>query len=207
MLILVVDNVNPLSDDEPGEIRMKVVLINGSARNNGSCSFILNKMKDAFEKNQSDVIKYDISDMNIGYCKGCKKCYKDGVCIQNDDVERIVKDIISADYVVIATPSYWADVPGQLKTFFDRNTPFGDTNANRVLNADKVIKGIGISVRAGNSEKENEVILDFIDHYYGHLGIKPIKRFSVRNVDNLEDLMKQNNIIKEICNFALQIKN
>lgn len=29
---------------------MKVILINGSARNNGSCSFILNKMKDAFER-------------------------------------------------------------------------------------------------------------------------------------------------------------
>ncbi|MDE6111559.1 MAG: flavodoxin family protein [Eubacterium sp.] len=186
---------------------MKVVLINGSARNNGSCSFVLNKMKDAFEANQADVIKYDISDMNISYCKGCKKCYQDGVCIQNDDIERIVKDILSSDYVVIATPSYWADVPGQLKTFFDRNTPFGDTNENRVLTADKEIKGIGIAVRAGNSEKENEVILDFIDHYYGHLGISPIKRFSVRNADKLEDLMKQNEVINEIYDFALQIKN
>ncbi|MCI9642007.1 MAG: flavodoxin family protein [Eubacterium sp.] len=183
---------------------MKVVLINGSAKNNGSCSFILNKMKEAFAKNQSDVIKYDISDMNIGYCRGCKKCYKDGLCIQNDDVERIVKDIISSDYVVIATPSYWADVPGQLKTFFDRNTPFGDTNENRALVVGKEIRGIGIAVRAGNSKKENEVILDFIDHYYGHLGIKPFKRFSVRNVDNLEDLMKQNNVINEICNFVSQ---
>ena len=53
---------------------MKVVLINGSARNNGSCSFVLNKMKDAFETNQADVIKYDISYKNIGYCKGCKEC-------------------------------------------------------------------------------------------------------------------------------------
>ena len=184
---------------------MKVVLINGSAKNNGSCSFILNKMKEAFAKNQSDVIKYDISDMNIGYCRGCKKCYKDGLCIQNDDVERIVKDIISSDYVVIATPSYWADVPGQLKTFFDRNTPFGDTNENRALVVGKEIRGIGIAVRAGNSKKENEVILDFIDHYYGHLGINPIKRFSVRNVDKLEDFMKQNKVINEIYDFAKQI--
>lgn len=185
---------------------MKVVLINGSARNNGSCSFVLNKMKDAFETNQSDVVKYDISDMNIGYCKGCKKCYDDGVCIQSDDVEMIVKDILSSDYVVIATPSYWADVPGQLKTFFDRNTPFGDTNSKRILKAEKEIKGIGISVRAGKTEKEKEVIFDFIDHYYGHLGINPIKRFSITQVDKLDDLLKQENVIEEIYNFALQIK-
>lgn len=56
-----------------------------------------------------------------------------------------------------------ADVPGQLKTFFDRNFPFSDTNPNRILTANKEIKGIGIAVRAGKSEKENEVILDFIE--------------------------------------------
>lgn len=162
-------------------------------------------MQEALAANQFDVIKYDIADMNIGCCKGCKKCYTDGRCVQSDDVQMIVKDILSSDYVVIATPSYWADVPGQLKTFFDRNTPFGDTNPNRILVADKEIKGIGIAVRAGKSEKENEVILDFVDHYYGHLGIKPIKRFSIRNVDKLEDLMKQDKTISEIYNFALNI--
>lgn len=190
-----------------GGVFMKAVLINGSARNNGSCAFILNKMKEALEVNRFDVIKYDIADMNIGYCKGCKKCYTDGRCVQNDDVQMIVNDILSSDYVVIATPSYWADVPGQLKTFFDRNTPFGDTNPNRILTADKEIKGIGIAVRAGKSEKENEVILDFVDHYYGHLGIKPVKRFSIRNVDKLEDLMKQKNVVDKIYNFALQINS
>lgn len=184
---------------------MKVTLINGSARDSGSCSFLLDNMKLAFEKNNYEVIKYDIANMNIKYCLGCKKCYTDGKCVQCDDVEMIVRDILSSDYVVIATPSYWADVPGQLKTFFDRNTPFGDTNLNRIITADKQIKGVGIAVRAGNSEKENEIILDFIDHYYGHLGIKPIKRFSVRNVDKLEDLIKQEKAINEIYNFALQI--
>lgn len=182
---------------------MKATLINGSARNNGSCAYILNKMKQAFEKKSFDVIQYNISDMNIGYCKGCKKCYTDGRCIQQDDVQMIVKDILSSDYVVIATPSYWADVPGQLKTFFDRNTPFGDTNENRIIVTDKVIKGIGIAVRAGKSEKENEVILNFIDHYYGHLGIMPVKRFSVRAVDSLDDLIQKKDVIEKICNFAL----
>ncbi len=184
---------------------MKATLINGSARVNGSCSFLLDKMISAFEKHNIETVKYNISQMNIAYCIGCKNCYQTGKCVHNDDVQMIVADILNSDYVVIAAPSYWADVPGQLKTFFDRNTPFGDTNDNRILKAEKEIKGIGIAVRAGKSERENEIILDFIDHYYGHLGINPIKRFSVRNVDKLEDLMKQKNAVNEIYNFALQI--
>lgn len=184
---------------------MKAVLINGSARNNGSCSYLLDRIKAAFEQNGFDVIKYNISDMDIQYCVGCKTCYKDGKCVHQDDVLQIVKHIFTSDYVVIASPSYWADVPGQLKTFFDRNTPYGDTNPKRILKAEKEIQGIGIAVRAGKSEKENEVILDFIDHYYRHLGIKPIKRFSVREVDKLEDLLLRQNIMDEIYSYIVNL--
>ena len=158
-------------------------------------------MISAFDKNEIDTKKYNISQINISYCQGCKHCYIDGKCIQNDDTQVIVSDILTSDYVVIATPSYWADIPGQLKTFFDRNTPYGDTNPKRILKAEKEIKGIGIAVRAGKSEKENEVILDFIDHYYGYLGITPIKRFSVRDVDNLDDIINNQSIIDEILSL------
>lgn len=54
--------------------------------------------------------------------------------------------------------------------------------------------------------KTNDVILDFIDHYYNHLGITPIKRLSVRDVDNLDDLINNQSIIDEIFNFALKIR-
>lgn len=185
---------------------MKITLINGSARDNGSCSYILDRIKASLNECFTDIVKYDISRMNINYCLGCKKCYTDGKCVQNDDVKTIVSDILNSDYVVIATPSYWADVPGQLKTFFDRNTPFGDTNSNRVLAASKEIKGIGIAVRAGKSDKENDVILGFINHYFGHMGIEPIKSFSIREVDSLDDLLNKNDCLTEICSFAAGLK-
>lgn len=183
---------------------MKITLINGSARDNGSCAFILDRIAEVFDKNSDEILKYNISKMKIKYCIGCKSCYENGKCVHNDDVEMIVKDILSSDYVVIAVPSYWADVPGQMKTFIDRNTPFGDTNDNRVLKAKKEINGIGIAVRAGKTERENEIILDFIDHYYGHLGIKPLKRFSLTEVNELKDLAKKEKIIKEMCNCIRQ---
>ena len=97
-------------------------------------------------------------------------------------------------------------MPGQLKTFFDRNTPFGDTNPNRIVKAKKQVLGVSIVVRAGNSEKENEIILDFIEHYYGHMGITPIQRFSIRNTDSLDDLItKQKRNLEEICAFAVSL--
>lgn len=167
---------------------MKATCIVGSARSNGSTACLIDAILSGMREAGIDAIKHCIGEKDIRYCLGCKRCYSNGRCPQHDDVYEIVSDILSSDYVVIAAPSYWADVPGQLKTFFDRNTPFGDTNPNRILTADKPIKGIAIAVRAGVRAQENELILNAITHYFGHLGIDPIKRISVCGVDTLDDL-------------------
>lgn len=170
---------------------IKVTCIVGSARANGSTGYLIDTFIQGLDKTAVEVRKYCIGDVKIGFCHGCKKCYTDGECIQKDDVKTIVSDIISSDYVVIAAPSYWADVPGQLKTFFDRNTPYGDTNPNRSLQADKPVKGIAVAVRAGIRAQENEQILNSIEHYYGHLGIETVKRISICETDTLNDLLEK----------------
>ena len=169
---------------------MKVTCINGSARNNGSCNYLLDSFVNGItENNNAEIVKYCVGDADLHFCKGCKKCYIDGKCVISDDVQKIVKDILSSDIVVIAAPSYWADVPAQLKTLFDRTTPYGDTNPNRILTTQKPIKGIAIAVRAGVREHENELILNAIEHYYGHLGIDTVKRISITQTDKLDDLI------------------
>lgn len=169
---------------------MKVTCINGSARNNGSCQHLIDSLIDGFAENNADVVAYCAGEANMHFCKGCKKCYADGTCAQDDDVQKIVADILTSDIVVIAAPSYWAGVPAQLKTLFDRTTPYGDTNPARILKAAKPIKGIAIAVRAGMREVENELILNSIEHYFGHLGIETIKRISITRTDTLDDLLK-----------------
>ena len=185
---------------------MKATCIVGSARSNGSTAYLIDTIARGMRAAGAEVQKYCIGQANIRYCLGCKKCYTDGLCAQKDDVHKIVSDILESDWVVIAAPSYWADVPGQLKTFFDRNTPYGDTNPNRVLRADKPIKGIAIAVRAGVRPQENELILNAIQHYYGHLGIETVKRISVCETDSLEDLLtKHPDVIEEVYELGKNI--
>lgn len=170
----------------------KLTCIVGSPHINGSSAYLI----DSFIKGLSDteimIKKYYVDDLKMNYCYGCKKCYVDGECVQHDDVKNVILDILSSDYVVIAAPSWWANVPAQLKTFFDRTTPYGDTNPNRIIKSGKHIKGIAIAVRAGMREQENELILNAIQHYFGHLGIETIERISVTQTDTLEDLKAKN---------------
>lgn len=169
----------------------KITCIVGSTHKNGSCAYLVDTFINGIDNPAVTVKKYNINEIKMNYCYGCKKCYSDGECVQSDEVKTVVLDILSSDYVVIAAPSWWADIPAQLKTLFDRTTPYGDTNPNRKYKADKPVKGIAIAVRAGVREQENELILNSIQHYYGHLEIGTIERISVCQTYTLNDLLEK----------------
>lgn len=182
---------------------MKATCIIGSARNNGSCATLINAIAQGMCESGVEVVKYCVGDMDLHFCKGCKKCYSGGECVQCDDVQKVIGDMLTSDCVVIAAPSYWAGVPAQLKALIDRTTPYGDTNSNRKYMADKPIKGVAVAVRAGVREQENCLILDAIEHYFGHLGIETIKRVSVTQTDTLDDLKsKHQDKIDELYLFG-----
>ncbi len=169
---------------------VKITCIIGSPHPGGSCAHLIDTFIKGAEKSAA-IKKYCIGDLKVNYCYGCKKCYETGECVQNDEVKNVVLDILNSDCVVIAAPSWWADVPAQLKTLFDRTTPYGDTNPKRKYKADKTAKGIAIAVRAGVREAENELILNSIQHYFGHLGIETVERISVCQTDSLNDLLEK----------------
>ena len=108
-----------------GGYTIKATCIVGSARSSGSTAYLIDTIAAGMREAGVAVTKYCIGKENLRYCLGCKKCYIDGECVHHDTVKQIVSDILSSDFVVIAAPSYWADVPGQLKTLFERNTPYG----------------------------------------------------------------------------------
>ncbi|MGE5473967.1 MAG: flavodoxin family protein [Ignavibacteriales bacterium] len=184
---------------------MKAICIIGSPRSNGSTAYIVDKIIKGMKEVGISTTRYCLGEMNINYCLGCKKCYEDGgKCIQNDDVNIIINDLLKSDIVLIASPSYWGDITGQLKVFFDRNTPYCDTNVNRV-NIPKGKKGISVAIRAGKSDRENIHIIESIEHYFGHLGIQPIGSFALKEINKISDLMQRDEDIEKAYEFGKNV--
>ena len=184
---------------------MKALCIIGSPRNNGSSAIIVDKMIEGMSESGIEVTCYCLGDMCIKYCLGCKKCYEaSSKCVQNDDVDIIMNDLLKADIIIIASPSYWGDITGQLKVFFDRNTPYCDTNENRI-EVPKGQSGVSIAIRAGQSEKENLHIIESIEHYFGHLGIKPISSLSITGVNTVDDLFGKKDKLSEAYELGKNI--
>ena len=186
---------------------MNILCLNGSPRRNGSSVMLIEQILAGFQAEAHDVKTWLLGEANIGYCTGCKTCHRTGRCVQRDDMDEIIHDLIAADLVIVASPSYWGDVTGQMKVFFDRNTPYSDTNPS----ADKLVipdgkRGIAVAVRAGKTERENLHILDSIEHYFGHLGVMPYGRLSVTGVDTLEDLNGQPEALRRAYELGEQLR-
>lgn len=184
---------------------MKALCINGSPRDNGSTAYLIEKVVQGMQEKGIKTKSYCLGNLKLNYCLGCKKCYEKGVCIQNDDMNTLINELKLADIIVIGTPDYWGDVSGQLKVFFDRNTPYANTNINRISMPHPKF-GIAISVREGPEEFENTNIINSINHYFGHLEIQPIARLSVTDTSNLDDLLKnQQDKIEEAYQIGQRI--
>ncbi|KAB3524821.1 flavodoxin family protein [Alkaliphilus serpentinus] len=189
------------------EVKMRIICIIGSARSNGSTAAIVDKIIEGMRESNVEVSRYCLGDMNVNFCLGCKKCYEySGRCIQNDDMDTIMSDLLKSDIVVIASPSYWGDITGQLKVFFDRSTPYCDTNENRIA-IQKGKKGISVAIRAGQSDRENIHIIESIEHYYGHLGITPIASLSIKGVNTIDDLYSKEDEINRAYELGKNIIN
>jgi len=116
----------------------------------------------------------------------------------------LIDGILNSDIVLLASPSYWGDVTGQMKVFIDRCLPLCNAKTNKTpVPPGKV--GISVALRAGNSVFENQHIIETFEHYFGHLGIKPVARLTAEGVGKLPDLKAMNSKLKEAYNLGCSL--
>jgi multimeric flavodoxin WrbA/putative sterol carrier protein len=88
-----------------------------------------------------------------------------GKCWIEDDYRRIVKHLLAADGIVLASPVYFLHVTGQMKTFLDRSLAFGHKPRSTWK------PGMAISVSAGYGESHTADYLASLLRVYGAFSI------------------------------------
>jgi multimeric flavodoxin WrbA len=183
---------------------MKALCIIGSPREDGSTALVVGKMIEGLVERGVDVARYGLGSLEINYCKGCHTCEQIRRCVQRDVMDVIVKDLFEADSVVVASPSYWGDVTGQLKVFIDRCNPLCNAKTGETEVPPGKI-GVAVAVRAGQSVAENQHIVDTIAHFFGHLGIALLGRLTVEGVEQPADLRQKPEKMQEAYELGLRI--
>jgi multimeric flavodoxin WrbA len=102
---------------------MKIVIINGSPRKNGSTNRILTQFNDSIKNKFPDIVIdfINLIDENPSFCLGCQNCYKIGKCIINTDRMEEIHDLIDqSDGIIFGSPTYSCNVSGLFKVFHSR---------------------------------------------------------------------------------------
>lgn len=100
---------------------MNVLILNGSPRKHGNIARMLSAIESEVVSLGGNVTALCISDLQVKPCTGCMACRKKGSCVlPEDDAQLILRRIQACDLLVIGSPCYWGNIPGQLKILFDR---------------------------------------------------------------------------------------
>ena len=98
----------------------KVIVISTSLRHGSNSDMLAEKFVEGAKAAGNDVEKISLVGKNIQFCKGCMGCQKLGRCVIKDDVNDIMAKVLKADVVCWATPIYYYEMSGQMKTLIDR---------------------------------------------------------------------------------------
>lgn len=101
----------------------KVYIVSSTPRKNGNSQILAEEFARGAIETGHCVTKIDIRDLNLKFCIGCMYCQSHDKCVLDDDMNKLYTDIQSSDVLVFATPIYYYEMSGQLKTFLDRLNP------------------------------------------------------------------------------------
>ncbi|MBR1935698.1 MAG: flavodoxin family protein [Muribaculaceae bacterium] len=98
----------------------KVVVISTSMRPGSNSHQLAVQFAEGAKAAGHDVELISLRGKNIKFCIGCLSCQTTGACVFNDDVPAIMDSVLNADVVAWATPIYYYEMAGQMKTLIDR---------------------------------------------------------------------------------------
>lgn len=97
----------------------RIVVISTSLRRNSNSDALADRFIEGAVSAGNEVEKISLVGKNIQFCKGCMACQKLKKCIIDDDVNDMMSKVIEAEVVVWATPVYYYEMSGQMKTLID----------------------------------------------------------------------------------------
>ncbi len=111
---------------------MKNILVISSSIRNGSNSELLAKRFTEGALSSGNHVDFvSLKGKNIQFCLGCLSCQKTGKCVLQDAANEIVEKMAKADVIVFATPIYYYEMSGQMKTLLDRANPLYDASERK----------------------------------------------------------------------------
>ncbi len=103
---------------------MKVVAFSGSARKDGNTAILVKHVFAELEREGIETELVQLAGKRLRGCIACYQCWqnKDGLCAVKDDVVNdCIEKMKGAAGIILASPTYFADITSEMKALVDRS--------------------------------------------------------------------------------------
>ena len=111
----------------------KVVAFNGSPRKSGNTAALIQHVFEPLKKAGIETELINIAGKKISGCLACYKCFdnKDFRCSnKTDHINDCISKMLEADGIILASPTYFANVSTEIKALIDRAGLVAKANGN-----------------------------------------------------------------------------
>lgn len=183
-----------------------VIVINGSAREGGNTDALLDKFEAGAQNYESGVVHFRLRDLNIGDCQGCYLCREKSECGQDDDMTAIRKAIQDSGLLIFASPLYWCEVTGLMKTFIDRLYFYYHPNTKSLISDKKAIIICPLG-ETENIEHETELMIEFNRRAFRSLEIELLDIMLFPGLYEDRDNYKKPKYLDSMKQLGMQLKS
>lgn len=141
---------------------MYALAINGSPRNDGNTSCLLQEVLKPLDTSGWQTEMVQVGGQEIKGCRACFQCFenRDNHCSVNSDMfNQLMDKMLLAEAIIIGSPTYFTDVTAELKAVLDRSGLV--CQANGVPFRGKIGAAVVAVRRAGSTH-----VFDTINHMF-----------------------------------------
>ena len=100
---------------------MKITVISGSPRKNGTSNYMANEFIRGAKENGHEIFTFDSAHSDVKNCIACQSCAMGSKpCIYKDDFVELKENILNSDVIVFVTPIYYFGMTSTIKKVIDR---------------------------------------------------------------------------------------
>ncbi|MFC1699476.1 flavodoxin family protein [Candidatus Omnitrophota bacterium] len=99
---------------------MKVLGVLGSPLRGGNAEIILDKALEGARSSGRDTEKLILNELKFVPCQNCGGCDETGVCIVDDEMQRVYERVAEAEAIILASPIFFGSLSAQTKAMVDR---------------------------------------------------------------------------------------
>ncbi len=179
---------------------MKITVITGSPRKNGTSNYLADEFIKGAKESGHEVYRFDSAHAEVKNCIGCNACAMgEGVnpksCIHKDDFVELRENLLNSDVIAFVTPIYYFGMTSTIKKVIDRFYSIDP----QLKNGNK--KGILISVQHAPVDAVKKPINIHYQAILNWLNMENVGIINAIGIESVEHL-KQTNYPEQSYNLG-----